>query len=313
MLERLFLCVGAQKAGTTWLNAVLSKDERFGHSPFTKEVHYFDGIYEGNKLLNRWRADQLLRVVRKNDEKIKPALAAWLGGQKVGLGKILAASGAEHPHAVGRKLEFLLNEVNDDWYVQLLQCGPGQEWSMDMTPCYAVIGSEGFAHCKRLANELKLVFILRNPVERAWSGLLENKKRAPGGIDGYLSQKLSDVDALFEECTRPGAISARTNYVSTLSSIREAELSDNLLVKFYDDISTNPKGFVSDVYSHLGMSPDPACMDDRVLGARVYGTQKTERPKQLEIRLRDYYRPMVLDLQKFNIDVPKAWLEYFGI
>ena len=42
-IDRYFVCIGAQKAGTTWLARVLSEHDDVFVTP-VKEIHYFDHI-----------------------------------------------------------------------------------------------------------------------------------------------------------------------------------------------------------------------------------------------------------------------------
>ena len=43
VIERYFACIGAQKAGTTWLARVLARHDDVFVTP-VKEIHYFDQL-----------------------------------------------------------------------------------------------------------------------------------------------------------------------------------------------------------------------------------------------------------------------------
>ena len=53
-IENLFVCVGAQKAGTTWLARVLEDHPEIFMTP-VKEIHYFDHVAGITNHLNRRR------------------------------------------------------------------------------------------------------------------------------------------------------------------------------------------------------------------------------------------------------------------
>jgi hypothetical protein len=217
----------------------------------------------------------------------------------------------ERPGASGKLDEVfrqLLGPVDDAWYCNLLKPVEGQEWAMDVTPDYAVIGVEGFKHMRTLAEKLRLLFILRDPIERAWSGLLQRYKRKPGGIAGFAETRLHDTDWILEVCTSGPDVGARCDYEATLNAIVQAGLEEHVQIKMYDDIETRPVQFISDVYEHLGLEwrgESPGAAD--ILGKRVHSTeQKLEMPNSVRVGLRDYYGPKIERLAK-RLPIPPSW------
>ncbi|MGZ8136385.1 MAG: sulfotransferase domain-containing protein [Methylococcaceae bacterium] len=310
-LEKLFICIGAQKAGTTWLYSVLSKDKRFAYCQFVKEIHYLDAIYNNSSHLNHWRAHFFLKLCQGREQEITPIMSAWLSGKRGNLAKHCAH--AKNPAALSRKFSLLLNELDDAWYADLLRLKKGQLCSLDITPDYAVIGADGFAHLARLANNINILFIIRNPVDRAWSGLLQGKKRANGGINGFIAQHGDDIDFLFNQCTNVRDVKLRNDYLKTLEDLESAGIKNNLLVKFYDDISQDPENLISDIYSFIDITTPPSDTFADTLRTKVYETQKTAMPKELELRLKAHYKDMVFKIHTRHVNVPANWLEYFDI
>lgn len=315
IIENLFLCIGAQKAGTSWLFSVLKKDDRFSYCPFVKEIHYFDYIHCKSTHLNNWRAHYLLKLSQNRQKDLKPILSGWMSGKRKELltdnkykvnGKFL----------LSKRFSTLMNETNDEWYADLIKCNPIQRYSLDITPDYAVIGEKGFKHISTIANNIKLLFILRNPVERAWSGLLQGKKQLPGGIDNFLENGLKNKEAIFIQCTEGADVGARCNYIQTLKDIYAAGLNNNLKVKFYDDISNSAESFIDDVYNHIELDNNKMKTDEYIasLSQKVYETKKSNIPEWLEEKLKNYYRDMIVELiEEYKLTIPENWLNYFDL
>jgi hypothetical protein len=307
-INNLFVCIGAQKAGTSWLSANLTKDKRFAKCPFIKEIHYFDYIHNNSPLLNRWRANFLLQLCQQGKkETLKPLLANWLNAKGLQLSKADKLILNDNK-LLSRRINLLLNEANDDWYGQLLRTTEKQPVALDITPDYAVIGEQGFEHIKRVANNVKLLFILRDPVQRAWSGLLQGKKHTPEGIDGFLN-RVTDEEQLIKVLTSGSDIGARNNYLATLEDLDAAGLlKERVLIKFYDEIAINPEKFISDIYQFINLPlPEMAIFND-TLHNRIHATPKTPMPLEVQQRVKAHYAPMLAEINRRFITVPNQWL-----
>jgi len=304
-LEKLFICIGAQKAGTTWLFENLSQDPRFAKCPFVKEIHYFDNLYNNSPHINNWRANFFLRLCQRNPEKLKPVLSAWLAR-----GHHKATKNNPPDHVLTQKLNILLGELNDDWYSNLLRIRKNQCYAMDITPDYAVVSAQGFAHMKAITEQLKILFILRDPTERAWSGLLQGKKNKPGGIEAFLADKGDNIDLLFKQCSSGADVGARNNYLMTLEKLASLGLTgqQQLLVKFYEDIATVPEQFITDIYAFLNMPCPPMDIFSDTLTTRIYATPKTPMMPELQARLKAHYAGMINEINDRFVPVPASWL-----
>ncbi len=306
-LEKLFVCIGAQKSGTSWLFENLSLDKRFSVCPFVKEIHYFDYVHKQSKHLNEWRAHYLLKLAQGNEDRLKPLLSAWLSGDRR---LQLSADATFKDRMVARRFAWLLNEAADDWYSSLLRIREGKEVALDITPDYAVIGKQGFEHIKNIANQVKLLFILRNPTDRAWSGLLQGKKKTAGGIAGYLEDKKTTIDAMFAAATSGADVGGRNNYLATLIALEEAGLlNGQVLIKFYDELGNSPEDFIADIYRFLEMPLPDMALFSGTLRTKVYATPKTVMPEVFKERLDAYYAGMVKEINDRFVTVPTAWLQ----
>ena len=119
----------------------------------------------------------------------------------------------------------------------------------DITPAYAVLQPETVARIAALLPRLKLIFILRNPMERAWSAALMALDKA--------SMTLEEAsDAWFLEVLRSHGSRLRSNYLRTLSIWTLYFESSRLLLLTFDELRQDPKCLLRRVAEHLAIDAD---------------------------------------------------------
>ena len=137
-----FLCIGAQKAGTSWLDVMLRQHPGVFLPPM-KEVHFYDFIYLPEHrgwirtgfrkhLRQARRARGLRRPISRGSRRCRGAQDAWY------------AAVFDHPDAAGRV-------------------------TGEITPAYSILPAEGVARVRATNPAMKIVFIVRDPVDRALS------------------------------------------------------------------------------------------------------------------------------------------------
>jgi len=152
-----FLGIGAQKAGTTWLWAQL-KQRSDVWMPERKEIHYFDRhIPEPNYLAEKRLTARLFGR--------EPQHRAW---RQMMWADFRQSWGKRDLHSLRWQAQFYFGRIDDDWYHSLfpqdenLLCG-------EITPAYSILPEENVAQIARSLPNLKILLLLRNPIERAWS------------------------------------------------------------------------------------------------------------------------------------------------
>ena len=141
-----FLCIGAQKSGTSWLYKNLGQHPNIW-MPFIKEVHYFDTVYLD------YDAEHHLKVIRGNIERLK-----------------------NHPDF--HELADYYNKIQDpdhafteEWYEHIFSLAPPGKLKGEITPYYSSLTLDGIRHVRRLAPNAKIIYLIRDPIERAKSSL----------------------------------------------------------------------------------------------------------------------------------------------
>ena len=207
-----FLCIGAQKAGTSWLYKQLSLHPDFWMPP-VKELHYFDS-------LSRIKRRHPPRRNDKRDERF--------------LKQIRSLS-----HRSYVDLESYSNLFK---FKGRLLCG-------DITPAYSMLNEEIIQRIVDYFPELKVIFLARDPVERAWSQLSMVVRF--GVIKPF---DATNSDEVIRNLLDP-AVLLRSYPSKIVARWRRYIGPDLFRVYFFDDLKKNPAGVRSSILQFLGGDP----------------------------------------------------------
>lgn len=279
MLDNLFLCVGAQKSGTSWLHRQLE-----GHSDLSfssiKEVHYFDTIHIGSPNLAQRHAVELARIL-KNDKK---AFVNFIVNASRGL-------------KTDSIIRNLVSPIDDQWYYELYK-DKTKKYAADFTPEYALIGGEGFRHVRRMAHKVKIAFIMRDPVERAKSAIRYFYKRQGIEISAVPREKIT------ERAKNPRLLS-HSSYHNTVRVLDEVFSSENVLYLFYEDMMKDKQGHIDKVCDFLGVNRTQVSVED--LERRVNATEEFAFDPSLDaFLLKQLYFVYDEMMNRFH-HLPKSW------
>ncbi|MEO0697588.1 MAG: hypothetical protein AAFY84_15965 [Pseudomonadota bacterium] len=237
-VRRVVICIGAQKAGTSLLFDQLSNNSNVCVPP-TKEVHYWDTFGGGPTRLFRRRARrQLWECVREN------AIGVIGGGTaaRERFGDELALARLRHGgiSALARYRDYLLRDYNDQPVV------------FEASPGYALLPSHRLGQMARFAPDVRLLLIMRDPVERMWSAAkyLWRKRLSRGAA----SQ--TDVEEFFfSRIKDPSSMGFRHSaYDQTLDALEKAGCREKLHGVFLETLFTKVE--INALGEALGFLPD---------------------------------------------------------
>jgi hypothetical protein len=104
-------------------------------------------------------------------------------------------------------LKYLLGKRSDDWYASLfLKAQQKGLIAGEVTPAYATLDREVFCRIHTMNSKIKLTFIMRDPLDRAWSAVSNARKK--GLLNGSFT-----VDKALER-TRARNFAARSAILS---------------------------------------------------------------------------------------------------
>ncbi|MEL6167972.1 MAG: sulfotransferase [Pseudomonadota bacterium] len=277
MDERVLFCVGAQKAGTTWLHAYFQAHPEI-HVPLVKEMHYFD-------------------------DRFGPEAGQFAKRRAARAPKGPAAGGAPLSYPSPAYTAALLSMHRDPTsdhtaYRRLLSDGarPGQVLA-DITPSYALLDQFGFAEMMRAFPCARFLFILRDPVNRLWSSLrmLHDERRG--------SDQTASPAALAERYLKGGLAHVRRRgaYDRTIAALDASVPPDRMLFVFYEDLFTDAS--LKRICSHIGVRAWPGDFASTVRGGRA-----APLPDDLAGRLYADLAPIYARLEtRFPGRLPASW------
>ncbi|QBQ53553.1 sulfotransferase domain-containing protein [Nitrosococcus wardiae] len=193
------------------------------------------------------------------------------------------------------------------WYRQVF-ADPGGFIQGDITPDYAILEERYIRQIHALNPDLRIFFILRNPIERAWSA-------AQMGLAKLQMTREEASDPWFFDVFRSQASLARGDYEATLRRWGGLFGSEQLLLLYYQDLQENPRKLLVDAALHLGV--DASFFDtvpEGELRRRVHpgmGFHLQARPpltESLAAELRRLYSDKITSLSRYLKKDLSGWL-----
>jgi hypothetical protein len=302
-----FLGIGAQKAGTTWLYQVLRVHPGVWLPP-VKELHYFDqnprvpktfrqrcvGRQADNR---RWRRHMELQRLRITSALVflgSGGCAFW-GRNRRALDnawwRAHLAQLRRHPLQVAADIVWDLNyffrRPSDTWYASLFEPGRGRV-AGDITPAYAAVSEECVAHVRALLPHTKIIFIMRNPIERTWSAARMFWRKTGYDID--------DEARLMAYAQRERVV-LRSDYLRTLSLWEHHYPSSQIFLAFFEELRDCPEDMLLRLYRFLGVEVSTRHIPDYAR-QRVNAGDPLEMPKTFARELATQHYPQLQALHE---------------
>jgi hypothetical protein len=136
----------------------------------------------------------------------------------------------------------------------------------EITPAYSILPKERIRFIRTIMPAVRLIFIMRNPIDRAWSqAIMELVARKNRKVEEVTH---SEFKAFFksESCMR------RSDYLAILDNWLSVFPREQLYVGFFEDIAGRPQELLNNIFSHIEVSREVnwTCFPiDRVILPRV--------------------------------------------
>ncbi len=251
-----FLIVGPQRTGTTWLHAHLRYHPQIMLSE-PKEIFFFSSLARPDS--PRYRSNELSWYLRFFHEP-------WW---RLALRNAIS---------LWRYRERYRPRVRGE-----------------ATASYAALSPEIIREITMLKPDIKVILMIRNPIDRAWShakkDLVRNRDR-----------KFADVSAAeFEQFFRDPYQRQCARYVENIDNWSASLRPDHLLVGLFDDVYLRPEALLLEVMRFLGVVTDRRYISAEVR-QRVNPTESSTIPEQ--------YRRFLEELLEDDV---RALRERFGL
>lgn len=170
----------------------------------------------------------------------------------------------------------------------------------EITPAYAMLDQATIAEIHAAVPHLRIVFIIRNPIDRAWSSALMALERATMTIN-------EASDQWFIDHFRSAGSIARGDYQTTIIRWRRAFGDQSIFIGRYEALSEDPRGLLQALASHLDVVPEPfKQIPDAVLRQRIFPSLREQIRPSLRPALEALYRDRIQSLEDY-LQEPLPW------
>ncbi len=266
-----FLVIGTQKSGTTWLDQNLRLHPEIWLPP-EKEIHYFNSpknipfvsfILSPSKEDRRWVFRRLKRAYV--NVKADPKLIYWY-------------------------FRFCLLPRTNQWYRTLFKPNAGQI-AGEITPHYAVLKDRDIAKIRSFNPDLKMVYLLRNPIDRMWShaAMQFSKKYNHQGIGA------TDEQTILNFLLKPKHL-VHGRYFENLMRWEKHFPSKQIFIGCFDEIAEDPGHLLSTTFQFLGVTNSNDYVSERSTEI-IYKGHYPSIPRHIAAKLAEIY---IDDLEKLH-------------
>lgn len=273
-ISNFFLCIGAQKAGTGWFWQRFYAHPELFLTP-VKEIHYFDYIRGlSDHLDNRRRRARLYKFLGNLWNPSSWSLLPWYR-------------------------DYMASPIDDDWYANLFRHRAGRRFAGEVTPSYAIIGEDGFRHMRRLSPDMRVLYVMRNPVERAWSQAIHHAR----AINVDLGKQLPE-HALAVMESAPNFM-AQGDYTAAITALRRVFNEGQLCFSFYEEVHADRMAAIERWCRFIGIGyraewfPQPE--------TRYNENVRIEMLPEVRQQLRERYRSTIAEVRSLIGHVPTSW------
>jgi hypothetical protein len=244
--RQLVIGLGAMKSGTTWLSSYLGDHPQFFHSPI-KEMNTFANLYPFNPsypsytyksggAYRLWRMEKIILAYGQSPARL---------------------DGAEYERQRFDRLRALAQlgriETTND-YLKYFEERIGDQLHFgEISPSYSHLPPEAYACMSQLSDDVRFLFLMRDPTDRAASHLRHARRRV---------HKDMGLDQLLERVSPEHSIYIRSDYRYTLQTLRSLGLAERSRFLVYEDLFT--QDCVDDLCDWLGIARHDAVFDKRL-------------------------------------------------
>jgi hypothetical protein len=266
-----FLCIGTQRAGTTWLHRALARAPGWWMPPF-KELNFFAEGGPDSNLVDKLMYMHGVLGDQLRNGPIDKAELRWFA----------ALTTAPAPDL--------------GWY-RMLFSPAGPRFSGDLSPAYGLLDEAGVRRVHAGLPDVKIVVLLRHPVERADSqaGLMQAWERWPRDLPE--EQLIERLTGPFSGYGEAAAVVARWEAVFGPRQVG---------VFFYDHLKRDPVGTFARITAFLGRPVDPRAVP-LDLGERVNTWARPARSEAFYRALAQHFLPKVAPLRRRFPDPVDGW------
>jgi hypothetical protein len=188
------------------------------------------------------------------------------------------------------------------WYDSLFAGEETGKVKGEITPAYAILPPNIISDIYHHYPHLHLIYIIRNPIERAWSSALMALERAE-----MMIEEASDQWFMDHFMSRGSLL--RGDYEDCIRRWRNVFPLEQLLILRYENIANNPNSLLSKCFSHINIDTNVAeyisyeKMKEQIFAGPSYPIRSI-----LIKFLSEIYKPKILSLSEYLKTDFSEWL-----
>lgn len=257
-----FICIGAQKAGTTWLYEMLAQNPSIWLPPL-KEVHFFDNLGADEKTA-AGRRDHLEKLALKLESG--RLFKGSKGGGKADFVRSLAGP----------------DMLSEAWYQRIFAHPDATGRTKgEITPAYLALEEETIAYAARLLPAGRFILIVREPKARFLSQLKMNVGRMKLDVLG---------EDEWKQVLRRTRQAARGDYASAIPAWQRIVGRERLLILPFSMVRHEPLALLRQIEDFIGAKP---LATYRALDEQVHKTKEVAVPDWVVERVDKLVKPQV--------------------
>ena len=272
-----FLCIGAPRSGTTWLYENLKQHPEIWLTP-VKEIHFFNYYLD-------------------NPSPLRACFNKWSWHRKL-IGSIGQSLAPLDISGLKWSINYFFKPYTVEWYASIFEPGRDKKTG-DFTPAYSTLDLNLVAYVHKLMPHAKIIFLMRNPIDRAWSqvGLLSRKRRI----------NLDDEEEIITLFKSQYSI-LRGNYLRTIRNWKTYYPDEQFFIGFFEEIPECPEELLLRLYRFLGIIASRGLIPETVRKKYNY-LLGPSIPQKVAACLADMYYEDIKALHKIFGGYTGNWLE----
>jgi Sulfotransferase family len=276
--QNLLLSIGAMKAGTSWLYMQLRGHPAVDATP-AKEIHYFAHCHTPYKMLD---FPVRLRHFR--------AASQWFS--------------EDQPDTTRRLLDwyrrYLTDPVDDRWLSRLFEDPQGSRWCSEFSNLSSLLGREGWDHVHRFGKQVRVLFAMREPLDRLWSHTKFHLQ-----FTGMRNHMASWTQSDYRRFLELPEMASQRHYARILETLAENLAPEEYRYFWFDRIAREPLELLREIEGFLGIAQ--ASYDLPTLAQHHNRGIDHAMPQEFVLAARPLVEAELELLDQRGIDIPGAW------
>ncbi len=277
--HKLFLSVGAMKASTSWMFQVLANHPNIKFS-LQKELHYFAYKYGVTELLSDQArigtAQTVLNFHDENDIGLLRWKADWVSN-------------------------YLKPPTNDGWFLDLFEKSAHDCYLADFSNLTCFIDETAWQDILSNFLTVKVLYTMRNPMERLWSHAKFHITFSSQGQDSITNWQPRDIEKLL----RKDFMWKSAEYSKTVKRLMQCLPEKNLKISFCDDIYIDECDWLKQLEDFLDL-PNQTYSKE-VVKTKINVSEKSKMPDWFISAFAKDVENIQSELVKLGLELPEGW------